>query len=276
MHDFAMRVLSAPLGKTHLFYVGQAGFIIKSSSGQLLAIDLYLSECVERFEKTDGFKRLLPHILFPDELRFDYIIATHPHLDHFDMDSIPWMMSNAGSRLFASVNCEQEVDRMRLDEERVSYIRPGDSEDAGDFHINFINCDHGLGAPDAVGAIITVDGFRICEAGDTCLRLDRADEYNSAGPLDVLIGPINGAFGNMNEREFARLCGWVGPGLPIPCHYGMFAAHGGDPGAFKKEMDEKYRDNRYLLMQVGESYVLGDKSLKVLFHDTLVNKRLGE
>ena len=43
MNDFAIRVLTAPLGKTHLFSVGQAGFIIKSKSGQLLAIDLYLS-----------------------------------------------------------------------------------------------------------------------------------------------------------------------------------------------------------------------------------------
>ena len=68
MKDFALQVLTAPLGKTHLFSVGQAGFIIKSKSGQLLAIDLYLSDCVERVEGNVGFKRLLPKILNPDDL----------------------------------------------------------------------------------------------------------------------------------------------------------------------------------------------------------------
>ena len=50
MLNFATKILTAPLGKTHLFSVGQAGFIIKSSSGQLLGIDMYLTDCVERVE----------------------------------------------------------------------------------------------------------------------------------------------------------------------------------------------------------------------------------
>ena len=50
MNDFALKVLTAPAGKTYIFSLGQAGFIIKSKSGQLLAIDLYLSDCVERIE----------------------------------------------------------------------------------------------------------------------------------------------------------------------------------------------------------------------------------
>ena len=45
MLDFSAKVLSAK--GTCLFSVGQAGYIVKSDSGQLLAIDLYLSNCVE-------------------------------------------------------------------------------------------------------------------------------------------------------------------------------------------------------------------------------------
>ncbi len=48
MIEFAQRILTAPLGRTWLFAAGQAGFIIKSAAGRLLAIDLYLSDCVER------------------------------------------------------------------------------------------------------------------------------------------------------------------------------------------------------------------------------------
>ncbi len=46
MYDFAAKVLEAK--ETSIFSVGQAGFIVKSNSGQLLAIDLYLSECVKK------------------------------------------------------------------------------------------------------------------------------------------------------------------------------------------------------------------------------------
>ena len=94
MLDFATKVLTTP--GPCLFAAGQAGYIIKSSSGQLLAIDLYLSNCVERLEGHKGFKRLLPQILDPSTLTFDYIICTHPHLDHFDIDAVPEMGRREG------------------------------------------------------------------------------------------------------------------------------------------------------------------------------------
>ncbi len=256
MNDTAIRILAAGSGKTHLFFIGQAGFVIKSKNGQLLGFDLCLSECVERVEGHMGFKRLIPKILEPFGLRFDVLVATHPHFDHFDMDAIPQMMSNHHTRLFASVNCEAEVKRLMMTGENTEYVRPGESADCCGFHIDFVDCDHGKGAPDAVGAVITVDGKRIYMAGDTCLRTDRVEQIKSFGKPDVVIGPINGAFGNMNEEEFAGFAHALGSGLAIPCHYGMFATHGGDPGKFLNVMKEKYPDDRALLMSLGEGIIL--------------------
>lgn len=256
MNDFAIRILTAPLGKTHLFSVGQAGFIIKSASGQLLGIDLYLSECVQRVEGHVGFKRLLPKILTPSDLRFDYLIATHPHYDHFDPDSIPQLMDNPKTELFASVECEKEASRLLMTGERCHYVKPGDCVRRGDFTLEFVNCDHGTGAPDAVGVIVTVDGKRIYEAGDTCLHLDRTAEYLLSGKIDVLIAPINGAYGNMNEAECAQFANALNAGITIPCHYGMFASHGGNPGAFYRIMKEQYPSRRFVLMAMGEELTL--------------------
>lgn len=253
MNDFATRVLTARTGSTYLFSVGQAGYIIKSKSGQLLAIDLYLSECGERIEKTIGFKRLLPRILEPTELVFDVVIATHPHWDHFDFDSMPLIMSNPTTKLFASVDCEKEMNRLGMQTRNTCFVKPGDSQKIGDFDLDFIICDHGTGAPDAFGVIITVDGLHICEAGDTCLRLDWVEEYLKRGTLDVLIGPINGKFGNLSETDFAELCGQVKPRLAIPCHFGLSVAHGGNPELFMKEMDEKHSDVNYTFLRMGES-----------------------
>lgn len=256
MNHFATKVLTAPLGKTHLFSVGQAGFIIKSKSGELLGIDLYLSECVERMEKNMGFKRLLPRILEPYELEFDCIIATHSHYDHFDIDAIPQLISNNHTALYASLNCQTEVKRLYLAGRGITYVKPKECYQCGDFLLEFVPCDHGDGAPDAVGAVITVDGKKIYEAGDTCLRFEYLEELKGNGVFDVIIAPINGAYGNLNELQCAQLMGELKPKLSIPCHYGMFASHGGNPGRFYDIMQEKYSDMSVLLLTMGETLVL--------------------
>lgn len=256
MYGLAERISSAQYGMTTLFSVGQAGYVLKSQSGQLLGIDLYLSDCVERFEGHIGFKRMLPRILLPYDVQFDCLIATHPHFDHFDFDSIPELMSNNQTKLFASVECEKLVMDLHLNNKKVTYVKPGDSFASGDFKLHFVSCDHGTGAPDAVGVIIEVDGKLIYEAGDTCLRLDRADEYKALGQLDVMIAPINGAYGNLNEEECVQLAEKLAPKLTIPCHYGMFASHGGNPGRFIELMNSRCGGLSYSIMTQGEAITI--------------------
>lgn len=250
MYRFAEKVLTSKPGKTCIFFSGQAGFIIKSSSGQLLAIDLYLSNCLERTEGHEGFKRLLPRILEPEELVFDVIICTHPHLDHFDVDSVPGLISNNKTKLFCSLNCDKFVREMSLDyySSNISYVKPGDEYVVGDFSIFFVNCDHGDGAPDAVGVVIKVDDKTIYETGDTCLRVDRINEIPK--PIDLLIAPINGAYGNLDEKDCVILSEKLKPKVTIPCHYGMVASHHGDVGKFYEMMTEKKLP--FYLMSLGE------------------------
>lgn len=239
--------------ETALLYMGQAGFVIKSKSGQLLAIDLYLSDCVEQFEGHVGFKRLIPAVAEAENLHPDVIIATHQHLDHFDKIAIPVMMQKGNSKLFASVDCRQ-FEECLGENRKVQYVNPGDVFTEGDFYIRFINCDHGDAAPDAVGVIIEVDGKRICEIGDSRLHLDWVNEYLSLGKIDVLIGPINGKFGNMDAKDFALLSEKIRPKIAIPCHFGMFASHGGNPEMFMEEMNRKKLN--YTFMTVGEARLI--------------------
>ena len=243
-------------GSTYLTSLGQAGFIVKSKSGKTLAIDLYLSDCGERIEGHLGFKRLLPKLLGPDDIIFDYIIATHPHFDHYDIDSMPLLMANGHTLLYASVNCQRYVEDASIDSNRVIYVKPLDTVVLDDFKLFFINCDHGDLAPDAVGVIIEVDNKRILIVGDTCLRLDRKEEYLCKGNIDVMIAPINGAYGNLNENDCAELSKSLNPKLTIPCHYGLFASHKGLPGLFMEMMAEKCPNLKYMLMTMGESVTI--------------------
>ncbi len=251
MLDFTAKLLTSP--GPCIFSTGQAGFIVKSSSGQLLAMDLYLSNCVERLEGHKGFKRLLPQILSPSHINFDVVIATHPHLDHFDLDAVPEMVSK-GAKLFCSVDCEKLVHQLQMEyyEDQITYIKSGDKVAAGDFELLFVDCDHGSGAPDAVGVVVKVDGKTIYEVGDSCLRLDCVEEIPK--PLDVLISPINGMYGNMNSDDTAELAFALKPTVTIPCHYGMFASHGGDLKRFYDVMNERKLPS--LIMRQGEGYKL--------------------
>lgn len=254
MINLAQKIKNSPPGMTHIFSVGQAGYIIKSSHGQLLGIDLYLSNCVEAAEGHDGFKRLLPTILDARELIFDVLIATHPHLDHLDIISVPRFMEQEQTRLFASVECKEMLQVHHVSQERCTYVKPTDIYEEGDFQIRVVDCDHGQGAPDAVGVIVCVDGRKILEVGDSSLRLDFLQQYLQAGEIDLLIAPINGAYGNMNELECVVLAKAVQPKMTIPCHYGMFASHGGNPDIFRNAMNEEKLN--YLLMCQGEQYTV--------------------
>lgn len=256
MINFAKKVMDAPLGATHLFWVGQAGFLIKSATGKLLGIDLYLSECVEPVEGHVGYHRLMPQILGYDELAFDVLIATHFHRDHFDIDAIPGLMANGKTQLFCAYDCQEDVERLQIDKNRVQFVKPGESYDFAGFHIDFVHSDHGAGAPLEAAPIVTVDGKHILEAGDTSLHLDWKDEYLKADELDVLIAPINGAYGNLNEQENVDLTAALQPKLTVPCHFGMFASHGGHPGLWKELLEEQLPDQKYKIFTQGEGITL--------------------
>ena len=253
MRLFADRMANSEIGKTHVFFLGQAGFIFKTAAGETIAIDLYLSDCVERH---DGFKRLMPYLLTADEVVFDYVIATHHHLDHFDVDSIPAMLSAPHTHLFATIDCKSAILRLAIPEEQVTYITKGGIYKLGSTIIHIVFCDHGQLAPDAVGLVIEIDGKRVYIAGDTALRLDKISEIANKGPFDLLIAPINGAFGNLNEREAVTLCETIKPKLIIPCHYWNFAEHHGDPGLFVRILQERLPNQNYYIMRMGESIML--------------------
>lgn len=240
-------------GKSSIYYTGQAGFIFKTKSGTTIGVDLYLSDCVERF---DGFKRLSPKVVKIEELDLDYIIATHCHFDHFDIDAMPMLMSHRNTQLLAAEDCREHVYNLKLDLERITFLHEEDTAFCKDIKVQAVFCDHGIGAPLAIGLVLNFDMLKVYIAGDTALRLDKAEGIAQCGPFDVMIAPINGAFGNLNETEAVRLCKFQKPKLMIPCHFWTFAEHHGDPGRFEEEMQKELPRQKYLILAAGEWIVL--------------------
>ncbi len=249
MENFALKVLAAPIagGEVGVFFLGQAGFLFKTSDGKLLAVDPYLSNCCDRYF---GFKRLMPYLVGADELTFDLLVATHAHYDHFDPDSVPTLMANGHTEFIGAKDTEEECKRLHI-HEKTTFLSVGDSVTRGGIGLTAVPCDHGAETPYAIGLLIEIAGKRIYIMGDTAYRPDYLENERLHG-VDLLILPINGAFGNLNETEAARVVSILRPSLSVPCHYWNFAEHGGSPMLFMNAMKETAPEAKYLLMRQGE------------------------
>ena len=253
MRDFAQKVvaLQVPEGTVGVCFLGQTGFIFKTSDNQLVAVDPYLSNCCERYF---GFKRLMPYILDANDLVFDQIIASHAHFDHFDPDSIPVMMANGHTEFIGAMDTKTECERLGI-HERITYLSCGETLERGTVKITGVPCDHGENTPYALGLLLEISEKRIYIMGDTAYRPDYL-ENGALYKVDLLILPINGAFGNLNEEQAAKVIHKLKPELSVPCHYWNFAEHGGNPGLFQKAMAESSPESNYCLMYQGEIMLL--------------------
>ena len=60
----------------------------------------------------------------------------------------------------------------------------------------------------------------------------------------------------MNEQDCAVFANAINAGLTIPCHYGMFASHGGNVGRFYDIMTQQYPQRDFLIMAQGEKLII--------------------
>ena len=80
----------------------------------------------------------------------------------------------------------------------------GQSLTLGSVEISAVYADHGELAPDALGMVLNFGGIKVYHTGDTAYRPDEFAPAIKMRP-DVLIPCINGAFGNMDAEEWAKL-----------------------------------------------------------------------
>lgn len=253
MESFAQKLMATPVasGEVGVFFLGQAGFVLKTPSGKLIAVDPYLSDCCNRYF---GFKRLMPYILGANEVAFDCVVASHAHYDHFDPDSIPTLLGNGKTRFVGAKDTADECARLGI-KDRLTFLSVGDSVELGGAKLTAVRCDHGAETPHAIGLLFEIEGKKIYMMGDTAYRPDWLDDERLHG-VDLLILPINGAFGNLNASEAARVVKALAPKLAVPCHYWNFAQHFGSPYEFMCEIEAVCPEIPYLLMRQGELRIL--------------------
>ncbi|MDR2300742.1 MAG: MBL fold metallo-hydrolase [Deltaproteobacteria bacterium] len=219
-------------GQVALFWLGQAGFLLKDSQGHQFVIDPYLTDCGERIK---GFKRLTPKLLAPADLRPDLYFVTHSHFDHYDYDAIPIVAKHSQALFCGPKSCVDLFKSAGLPNDRLKELAPGQTLIHHGIEITATKADHGQLAPDALGLLVTMDSRRFFFSGDTAFNPEIIPAVAALKP-EVAAVSINGLFGNMNGEEGALLATKIGASLAIPCHFWTFLEHQGAPWTFMESL----------------------------------------
>jgi L-ascorbate 6-phosphate lactonase len=242
-----------PSGAAALWWLGQAGFAFKTAGRSKIWLDVYLSDIVER---EFGFKRMSLAPIEAWDVAADWMVSSHEHLDHLDVESLATVARrNPACRFAGPRSCPPLWRQCGIPPDRQLVIGPGETADLGGVRLRAFAADHGDLSRDALSLLFDFGDVRIFFTADTALRLDRAAEAAACRP-DLVIPCINGAFGNMDAREAARLCAALSPRLAIPCHFWMFPEHGGDPAAFLKACASETPPVKARLLGPGEGLIL--------------------
>lgn len=236
-----------------IWWLAQAGFVFKNPAGNVIYLDAYLSDAVERMF---SFRRLTMSPIDAQDVVADAVLSSHEHADHLDVDALAVIRRNNPSCQFAGPqSCKQVYDDCGIDASRQIIMEPESKYEFGDVTVYTARADHGDLTPDALSLLLDFNGVSVLFTGDTALRPEWMQSLIDRQP-DVLIPCINGAFGNLNAQTAAKLTAMIRPKVAIPCHFWMFAEHGGDPQAFIDACADLCPEVKVLTMTPGRKYTL--------------------
>jgi L-ascorbate metabolism protein UlaG (beta-lactamase superfamily) len=246
---FVADVGAAGADDLHLWWLGQSGFLLKSS-GSYLLLDPYLSDSLTR--KYAGSEtphvRMTRRVVDPARLSFvDLVTASHGHTDHLDAETLRAIRPT----VLLCPEAIRDVARERAGIEPRG-LTVGATIAIPPFRIAAVRAEH-PGADAALGYVVEGGGRRIYHAGDT-LAFDGLGGSLRRFALDVAILPINGRLGNMSGREAAAVARSARAAIAIPCHYEMFGFNTASPGEFLAEAERL--GQRSQLLRAGERLTL--------------------
>lgn len=257
--NLAENIKNLKVGKNSLaiYWLGNASFIVKTSSHTTVAIDLYLSDLAEKVYGY-SFRRIMPPLVDAKDLHLDLFVATHHHEDHLDLDLLTKLMANKEVKLLSTPASIEACIARNIDREKLYAIKPGELFTANDLKLHALYADHGDLAPDAIGFILECDSIRIYIVGDSAYRPYEMAKAFAMRP-DVIIPPINGRFGNLGPEEAAYVVRDSGAKVAIPSHFWMFPGHGGDPGAFYEAVQKYAPGAETIFLTGGSCYIYKNK-----------------
>ena len=236
--------------------------MLKTHHGKIIAIDPYLTDYVYKLLKDDygyGFKRMTATVFKPGEIIIDYLFSSHEHGDHLDADAIYELLNNNRTTLYSNAESKNIAIQAGVTESRIKLIEKEMSIDFNEFKLTITPADHGELCNNAMGFMLDFGFVKVYYSGDTCYNPKLLRKAIDSRP-EVALLPINGAFGNLNSTEAAKLAHEMNSKICIPHHFWTFPLHkgeNGDPIDAIKAFPEYAPDCRLIMLSPGEAYMYG-------------------
>jgi len=252
--------------------LGQAGIIVKNHAGDLVAIDPYLSDAIERHHPDTEFVRRFPPVLPPEALAVcKAVLISHFHDDHLDLSTleplaeqaphIPVWIPAPDGRLLQAEN--------RRIGGQVRLAKTGRLIEAGAFQILPVAAAHSEyerddeGNDRYLGYYLRCGALSLWHSGDTLATEALQSQMQQLRPL-ISVLPINGGdaarsrrgiMPNMSFRDAADLHHAIGGDLLLPCHYDLFSCNSDNPAWFVDDMLSRYPGKKFHLLMPGERFI---------------------
>ena len=239
-----------------IWWLGQAGFIVKTPGGKIATLDPYLSNSCKAIGDQHGFRmdrQVPPPLGAKDLVGIDLYLITHTHQDHLDPDTIkPYREAGGRARFVAPAEATQHLEGLGVPDEQITMIWPNKSIRVGDMTVRATFAIP-FGGDDLthVGYLIFVKGGpTLYFTGDTAYHELLADAVGPHKP-DLLAVVINGAFRNLGPAEAAVLAKRLNVKIVIPCHHDLFLDNCQPPQMLHTNLKLQGMGDTYRLLEQG-------------------------
>jgi L-ascorbate 6-phosphate lactonase len=259
MKKLTMKQIKAhpvPRKSVTLWWLGQAGFVIKTPGGKIAVLDPYLSNSCKPIGEKNGFsldRQFPPPIAAKDLVGVHLYLITHSHQDHLDPETIaPYRKAGGRGKFLAPAEALERLHSIGVPDEEAEMVWPNKSVTIGDLTVR---------ATFAIpfgGDDLTHVGYLLFVAGGPTIYFTGDTSYHellgeAVGPHkpDVLVTVINGAFNNLGPAEAAVLAKRLQPKIVIPCHHDLFSDNCQPPHMLRTNLKLQGLGDAYRLLERG-------------------------
>jgi len=238
--------MDIPEDKTAIWFLGQAGYYMKSGSCSL-TIDPYLTDSVGKI--TPQFSRAIPSPVDPAQLKVDIFIVTHDHTDHLDPETIKAYKHKKTTTFVSPRHAAKHLLKLDIPAENIKIVDHGDTMQLPGVRIDGVFAlATSADTIDTCGYLLTFDnGKSVYHTADSAY----CDLLLEACPkADLLLTCINGKFGNLNIAQAVKLTGAVKPKYVIPNHYDIMAFNSENPESFRYFFEQAKIDSQCVILEL--------------------------
>ena len=236
-----------PQNAVGIWWIGQSGFVFKTSEGKIIFIDPYLSNYASGGRQRE---RMAEIPFLPNEVFADAVFCTHNHADHTDPVTIKGIADTSTVKFIGPTSCCRQFEKLGINSERVIEINRGERREISGITMNAVFAKH---TEDSIGYILNINSMVIYITGDT--EYDDKLKKVSAFKPDILIICINGKLGNMNIEEATLLTKEINPKIVIPMHYGMFKQNTADPQDFLAALKKREVKAKAVIIDINNCFL---------------------